>query len=86
MSRLISCDLHDYFEIACMYHYQLDVECIDGVTLNGMAQNIIQKEKREYLLLMLNDAEILVDLNEIKSIKTMTPNALFNELVISSDN
>ncbi len=69
-----------------MYHYQLDVECIDGVTLNGMAQNIIQKEKREYLLLMLNDAEILVDLNEIKSIKTMTPNALFNELVISSDN
>mgnify|MGYP006191562847 CR=1 FL=1 len=33
----LACDLYDYLEIACMHHYQLNIELVDGTHLQGEA-------------------------------------------------
>lgn len=33
----IDCDLHDYLEIACMYHYWLRIELTDGTCFDAKA-------------------------------------------------
>mgnify|MGYP000812055152 FL=1 len=30
----IDCDLHDYLEVACLYHYWLRIELTDGTCMN----------------------------------------------------
>ena len=38
--KYVSCDTHDYLEVACLYRYELDVTLHDGRQLRGRAVDI----------------------------------------------
>lgn len=74
----ISCELHDYIEIACMYGYQLKLTLMDHQIVEGKAiDTTTSAEKREFLVL---DHGQQVELNKIKKLQVTTPNAKFTEV------
>ena len=77
----IACDLHDYLEIACMYHYQLKCVLKNGQTLEGTAIDTITQDKREYLLIEGGDNERQkIELTQLKKLEVITANAKFKEV------
>ena len=49
---IISCELHDYLEIACLYHYQVKLTLKNQHLIEGKALDVFtDAEKREYLLI-----------------------------------
>lgn len=50
----IDCDLHDYLEIACMYHYCLRIELTDGTYLDAKALTTCTTADKEEFLLVEN--------------------------------
>lgn len=70
---MISCDLHDYIEIACLYHFSVELTLKNGECVSGVAdtvvikqkvirQEVTDKEKQEYIRLI---SENKVDENKI---------------------
>jgi Rho-binding antiterminator len=77
----ISCELHDYLEIACLYAYQVrlilkDQQIIEGKALDTMTT----AEKREYLVID-NGKKQPIELRQIKKLQVLTANAKFSEVV-----
>lgn len=77
----IACDLHDYLEIACMYHYQIRLVLKDGSSMIGKAIDTITKDKREYLLIDDSDETRQVELIQLKKLEVLTANAQFKDVV-----
>ena len=76
----ISCDLHDYIEVVCMYGYQVRLELKDQQIFEGKAIDIITSpEKCEYLLIK-NEQEQQVKLAQLAKLQVLTPNARFKEI------
>ena len=76
----ISCALHDYIEIACLYGYQVKLFLKDKQTIAGKAIDILSThEKREYLLLD-NGRQHKIELIEIKELQVLTPQAKFQKM------
>ena len=76
----ISCELHDYVEVVCMYGYQLKLTLKDGRIVEGKAVDIMNSpEKREYLMID-NGTRQQVDLTELAKMEVLTPNARFNQV------
>lgn len=74
----VSCELHDYLEIACIYGYQVRLTLKDRQTLEGKAiDTMTSAEKREYLI--VDDSRI--ELNRIEKLQVLTPHAKFEEVV-----
>ena len=77
-SALISCALHDYIEISCLYGYQLKLLLNNQQIIAGKAIDILtDPEKKEYLLLE-SDQQIKIELAEIKQLQVLTPGAKFH--------
>lgn len=79
MAIPISCNLHDYLEIACMYHYQVKIELKDNQLLEGKAMDIVIADGREYLILE-NDQKHHIELINLLKLKPITANAMFGEI------
>ncbi|WP_024298474.1 Rho-binding antiterminator [Methylomicrobium lacus] len=76
----ISCELHDYIEIACMYGYRVKLEFKDGQSLEGKLVDVMTTaEKREFLVID-NGQKQQVELNQLARMTTLTPNASFKEV------
>ncbi len=76
----ISCDLHDFIEVACMYGYQVRLTLKDGQIIEGTAVDIMtSKEKREYLIIN-SGQEQQVELTLLTKLTVLTPNAQFKEV------
>ncbi|MAD90328.1 MAG: hypothetical protein CMK64_11535 [Pseudoalteromonas sp.] len=70
MTKLISCDMHDHFEIVCMRKSQVTVTTKNGETISGQASNIcINADKKEQLLVTQNDNVTAVDLTDIAKLE-----------------
>lgn len=81
---LISCDLHDYIEVACMYSYQVRLILKDQSTVEGKAKDILtDAEKREFLLLETESGSQQVELISLDRLQVLTPSARFSEVVFS---
>jgi Rho-binding antiterminator len=79
--RLISCDLHDYIEIACMHHYRVELELKGGQILDGKAVDVItSSEKREFLVIESAGQKQEIELNQLSKMTALTPNAAFKEV------
>jgi Rho-binding antiterminator len=84
--KIMRCDLQDYVEIACMFHYQLELELHSGKRLIGRAHDTKVEEKVEYLVLLEQEAnaagvtnkEQKVVLSDLNSMKVLTRNARFD--------
>ena len=81
----IQCQLYDYFEIACMGHYRLDVMLLSGEIVKGKAITTLIKDKQEFLCIELveNSKEHEIRLDLIKSITALDKNAEFETVTIN---
>lgn len=83
-NHLISCELHDYIEVACMYGYQVRLILKDQSTVEGKAKDImIDAEKREFLLLETDSGSQQVELISLDRLQVLTAGARFIEVVFS---
>lgn len=61
--NMLSCDLHDYLEIACMFNIPVVLTCINGDKHQGIATTtFISSEKVECLTLKLENCDELLSL------------------------
>ena len=81
---MISCDLHDYIEIACMYRLPIELQLKDGATQQGTAMDIKKNTSGEECLLLSSDQtdssaeSSLVVLDQIKTMCALVSNPHFN--------
>jgi len=79
MTQYISCQIHDYIEIACMYGYQVKLKLRNGQVIEGKAMNThISSDKREYLVISNETIELI----QVTKMTILTPNAKFNEIIL----
>jgi len=81
---MISCDLHDYIEIACMYRLPIELQLKDGVTQQGIAMDIAKNANGEECLLLSSDQtdssaeSSLVVLDQIKTMRALVSTPHFD--------
>tara|TARA_R110002049_G_scaffold17089_8_gene67014 strand:+ start:1612 stop:1857 length:246 start_codon:yes stop_codon:yes gene_type:complete len=76
---MISCDQHDYIEIACMYRYPIRISLKSNSTLDCTAIDTHQNEHRnECIKVEFNGIEKLIVLNDIDKIEVLIDNPHFN--------
>jgi len=81
---MISCDLHDYIEIACMYRLPVELELKDGVIQQGTAMDIAKNTSGEECLLLADNHDNssieskLVVLDQIKVMRALVSNPHFD--------
>ena len=82
MSRCsISCELHDYLDIACMYGYRVRLTIKNHQTIEGKAvDTVTTAEKREYLVIDNGYEKHEVELNQLVKMEVLTPNAKFKKV------
>lgn len=79
--NVISCELHDFIEVVCMYNYRLKLILKDGQIIEGKAIDIVNTpERREYLVID-GDTRQQIDLTRLSKMEVLTPNAKFREVI-----
>jgi Rho-binding antiterminator len=73
----ISCDLHDYIEVVCMYGYQVKLELKNQQVIVGKAIDIITSPDKHEHLLIKNEEEQQVALTQLAKLYVLTPDARF---------
>lgn len=76
----ISCEMHDYLEVACLYRYELTVTLIDGAVIRGRARTTRTTKGVEMLLLDTDSGERGIGMHELAEITVLTPDARFSKL------
>ncbi len=74
----ISCDRHDFLEIACLFHYDITIETDDGNEIRGQA--ITTKtlaDKTEWLVFAGEGRAREIRLDQIKAITPLATKAKF---------
>ena len=80
----IQCQIYDYIEIACMRHYQLDIELTSGETITGKAITTKIKNKQEFIVIETeNEEKQEIRLDLVNSIEPLNENAEFGRVAIS---
>lgn len=78
---VISCELHDFVEVACMYKYQLRLTLKNGEVIEGKAIDILSINQQERLVVDDSGEKKQVDLMVLAKMQVLTPNAKFSEVV-----
>ena len=72
---MLKCDLHDYIEIVCLYHYPLKLTLSSGAVLSGTAVTTRYNDQRqECLVIKQNDNDELVLLEDIALLEVTVAN------------
>jgi len=78
----ISCELHDYLEIACMYGYCVKLTLKGHPTIEGKALDMLTTSgNQEYLVIDIGHQKQQIELNQLAKMQVLTPNAKFNEVI-----
>lgn len=77
----ISCELHDFVEVACMYGYQLKLILKNNQIIEGKAIDIVNSPERRECLVIDNDSRQQIELTQLARMQVLTPHAKFNEVV-----
>ncbi len=80
----ISCELHDYVEVACMYGYQLKLILKNDQILEGKAIDITSTTAKGECLIIEHDTQQSVALTQLAKLLVMTPNARFKEVIFDT--
>jgi Rho-binding antiterminator len=76
--RPIDCTLHDHLEIACLFHYQVQLKLKNGATVTGEAQTTTTWPNRSETLAVLTKAGTEhVPLEQLSHMLILTENARF---------
>ncbi|PTN11690.1 Rho-binding antiterminator [Nitrosomonas aestuarii] len=79
--NVISCELHDFVEVACMYGYELRLTLKNNQEIVGKAIDIVQSADKHEFLVVDNGSEQQIDLIELSKMEVLTPHAKFSEVV-----
>lgn len=77
----ISCDLHDFVEVACMYGYQLKLILKNDQIIDGKAIDIVNSPEKNECLVIDSDTRQQVELIRLAKMEVLTPNAKFSEVI-----
>ena len=70
MKKIISCNIHDHFEIACMRRSKIALTLHNGSVVEGQAIDLVTKDKNEFIYLKVQDQEVeQINLLEIKTLR-----------------
>lgn len=76
---MISCQQYDYIEIACMYHFELELTLSSKEVIRAVAVDTLRNDKRqECLKVALGTEHQLVPLNDLMAIKALKSNPHFS--------
>lgn len=80
---MVSCQLFDYIEIACLYHFELELKVINNDIITGIAIDTTRNsDKQECLILQSKDqSKQLVELDHIISMQAITKNPHLDKIV-----
>ena len=77
----VSCELYDYVELACLYQHDVRIRTTDGQTLSGTAVDArADGLGNEFLVLRAPDRTLLVRLNAVTTMETLTDGARAGEV------
>ncbi|MFC3150651.1 Rho-binding antiterminator [Litoribrevibacter euphylliae] len=71
MTKPISCEAHDYFEIVCMRHSKVQLTLVDHQTVLGIAKDIVRKGDRELIVVEAAQGAVEVDLTEVMILEAL---------------
>ena len=82
-TMMISCENHDYIEIACMYRYPVKLTLNSGALIEGVAVDTQRNEsKEECIALKSEDGDrLLVVLEDIVKLQVSVKNPHFSEVL-----
>lgn len=76
---MMTCEQHDYIELACVYLYQVNLTLKDGNQVKGQALDTLYNDEREACLCLKKDEDLeLVVLDQIASMKVCQQNPHFD--------
>lgn len=75
---MVTCEQHDYIEIACTFKLEVCLHLVDGSTVSGKASDTIyNKDKEHCITLKTKSGNKLVVLNTITTMQALQPNPHF---------
>ena len=78
---MMSCEQHDYIEIACLYRYSVILTLKSGEIISGIAFDTTRDQHRqECIQILVDDTVKIVPLAEINCMKSTKPNPYFNRI------
>ena len=77
----ISCELHDFVEVACMYGYQLKLILKNNQIIEGKAIDIVSSPEMHECLVIDSDSRQQIELTQLAKMQVLTPNAKFSEVI-----
>ncbi|MDE2389022.1 MAG: Rho-binding antiterminator [Betaproteobacteria bacterium] len=77
----ISCDLHDFVEVACMYGYQLRLILKNNQIIEGKAIDIVNSPEQQECLVIDSNSRQKIELTRLAKMEVLTPNAKFSEII-----
>ncbi len=82
VQNIISCAIHDYIEIACLYKFEIKITLTDNTFRQGIAKTTqTDSDKKEYLLIDCQQQIQQIELVNIKKMTAIQPNPHFNSIV-----
>ena len=77
---MISCDKHDFVEIACMYKLEVALEAKTGKVIYGIANDILLNNMREECIKVhkKDNTYAIIALSKILSMRAMVANPHFD--------
>ena len=79
--QIISCQVHDYIEIACIYGYRLQLTLDNGEIIEGQALTTLTSGKQEFLVIhQQRGQQQRIELNRIKTMQALTANPHFERI------
>lgn len=76
----ISCELHDFVEVACMYGYRLRLILKNDQVIEGKAIDIVNSPEKRECLVIEGDSKQHIELTQLSRMQVLTPNAKFSEV------
>lgn len=77
----ISCELHDFVEVACMYSYRLKLILKNNQIIEGKAVDIVNSPEKRECLVIDSDSRQHIELTQLAKMEVLTPNAKFSAVV-----
>lgn len=78
---MISCHIHDYVEIACMYRIEVKLALKNNQTIQGVAmQTAYSDNKEECIVIKTKRGDEQVVLDQVVSMEAITKNSHFNKV------
>ncbi|MFB9886313.1 Rho-binding antiterminator [Balneatrix alpica] len=79
----LDCDLHDYLEIACLFHYQLLIELTDGSRLQALPLTTrTASDQCEYLEVETAQGRQSLRLDQLLAITPVAEQARFGRILL----